>query len=159
MHNLKKLLKEIFEEEISLPKYSFEMFTKDQNKIQEHFITNGKIRSFFRNKIKFEKDYLQFIIEKNSLLVLTLQNYFEKTKKAKKVFGVNSYSYNSLNDFWKIFVVITNNYISLKHLFLNGFDYQGKVIFRNTIELTEICICLLGDQKFYTFFRKQNKTK
>ena len=38
-------------------------------------------------------------------------------------------------------------------VFLNGKDYQGKVLFRNTIELTELCISILGDEEFYYFFK------
>jgi hypothetical protein len=55
-----------------------------------------------------------------------------------------------------IFTVITNNYVALKDLFLNGKDYQAKVLFRNTIELTELCISILGNEDFYNFFKKQN---
>ena len=47
----------------------------------------------------------------------------------------------------------------LSELLLNGKDYQAKVIFRNTIELSELCICILGDEEFYNFFKKKNETE
>ncbi|WP_241330400.1 hypothetical protein [Chryseobacterium arthrosphaerae] len=58
-----------------------------------------------------------------------------------------------------IFTVITNNYITLKDLFIHGKDYQAKIIFRNTIELTELCISILGNEEFYTFFQKENNVE
>jgi hypothetical protein len=59
-----------------------------------------------------------------------------------------------LKDFAMIQIVIGNNYKSIMENFLHGLNYQAKVLFRNTIELTELAIGILGDEELHGFYRK-----
>ncbi|HET8574238.1 MAG TPA: hypothetical protein VFL76_10240 [Edaphocola sp.] len=136
--------------------YSFEDYKKYNQLLEEHFKYFKYINIFYRRNFTLEKEYFKFIILKNSQFVLSLSHYFDNTNKAKEDYQENSFHYKCLNDFWKIFTVITNNYIVLSELLLSGKDYQAKIIFRNTIELSELCICILGDENFYNFFKKKN---
>lgn len=158
MTNFKTLIKKKLLEDIkSFPfDYSYDEYTKLNYEINEHFKHYGYINTFYKLKFKAEKEYFKFIILKNSLLVLSLKYYFENSQKAEEDYLPTSYSYKCINDFWKIFTVISNNYLVLKDLLLNGKDFQAKTIFRNTIELTELCICILGNEEFYNFFKKKN---
>jgi hypothetical protein len=156
MTKLSTTIKKIIDEKNKPFDYSYQKFIEDNKSQKEHFERYQHFNSLYLKELKLESDYLKFIIEKNSQLVLTLEDYFNYSKKAKKDYKNKSYSYRVLNDFWKIFIVITNNYISLADLFLKGFDFQAQVIFRNTIELTEICIGILGNEEFYNFFKTQN---
>lgn len=160
MNKLQKIIKEIFDNEKDsfIFSYSFEEFKKDfenQKKESKKYIF---LNQYFRNKLKPEKEYLDFLVTKNSQLVSSLHHYFDNSEKAKIDYDKKTYTYKVLNDFWKIFIVISNNYKTLKYLYLNGMDYQAKIIFRNTIELTELCISILGNEEFYSFFKKQNNT-
>ena len=160
MKQLSDIIKEKIQNEINSGrypfKYSYEQFLNDSNNYNE--LTNSV--KLFNDELKkdldFEAEYFDFIINKNTQLILSLRKYFSENGKAKKDYSITSYSYNVMNHFWMIFTIITNNYISLKELFINGKDYQGKVLFRNTIELTELCISILGNEEFYTFFKKEN---
>ncbi|MBB4806995.1 hypothetical protein HNP38_002291 [Chryseobacterium defluvii] len=136
--------------------YSYEEFLNDKDDYDKMSETINLINKHFQKGLKFEKEYFDFIVGKNSQIIISLEYYFRKSKKAEKDYSDKSYSYTALNHFWMIFTVITNNYITLKDLFTQGKDYQAKIIFRNTIELTELCIGILGDEEFYTFFQKQN---
>lgn len=151
----RKLEKEIDSNRFSF-NYSYEKFLEDMNVTIENSKTIESLNKYFQRNLKFEKEYLDFVIRKNSQLVKSLRHYFVSSKKAKKDYKQDSYSFNVLNHFWMIFTVITNNYITLKNLLIQGKDYQAKVIFRNTIELTELCISILGNEEYYNFFRKQN---
>lgn len=142
-YNSKKLQKELKDFPFE---YSFEDFKKQNLLLQKHFKYYKQVNNFYRKSFTLEKEYFKFIILKNSQFVLSLRHYFEKTNKAIKDYPENSFHYKCLNDFWKIFTVITNNYIAINDLLLNGKDYQAKIIFRNTIELSELCICILGDE-------------
>src|SRR5690606_9160588 len=137
----RKLEKEIDSNRFSF-NYSYEKFLEDMNVTIENSKTIESLNKYFQRNLKFEKEYLDFVIRKNSQLVKSLRHYFVSSKKAKKDYKQDSYSFNVLNHFWMIFTVITNNYITLKNLLIQGKDYQAKVIFRNTIELTELCINL-----------------
>ncbi len=160
MKQLSDIIKEKIQNEINSGrypfKYSYEQFLNDSNNYNE--LTNS-IKLFndeLKKDLDFEAEYFDFIINKNTQLILSLHKYFSENGKAKKDYSVKSYSYNVMNHFWMIFTIITNNYISLKELFINGKDYQGKILFRNTIELTELCISILGNEEFYIFFKKEN---
>ncbi|MPS74742.1 MAG: hypothetical protein E2590_16535 [Chryseobacterium sp.] len=160
MKQLSDIIKEKIQNEINSGrypfKYSYEQFLNDSNNYNE--LTNS-IKLFndeLKKDLDFEAEYFDFIINKNTQLILSLREYFQVSEKAEKDYSTSEYSYNVINHFWMIFTVISNNYISLKDLFLNGKDYQGKVLFRNTIELTELCIGILGDKEFYNFFKKEN---
>ncbi|QOZ86122.1 hypothetical protein [Riemerella anatipestifer] len=160
MKKLSTIIKEKLEIDIDegrFPfKYSYEQYLKDNSEFNNLMETTKLLNEEFKKDLEFDIEYFDFIINKNTQLVLSLSEYFDKTEKAKNDYSIESYSYNSLNHFWMVFTVITNNYIALKELFTNGKDYQGKVLFRNTIELTELCIGILGDEEFYNFFKKEN---
>ncbi|MDY3318887.1 hypothetical protein PG637_05665 [Riemerella anatipestifer] len=160
MKKLSTIIKEKLEIDIDegrFPfKYSYEQYLKDNSEFNNLMETTKLLNEEFKKDLEFDIEYFDFIINKNTQLVLSLSEYFNKTEKAKNDYSIESYSYNSLNHFWMVFTVITNNYIALKELFTNGKDYQGKVLFRNTIELTELCIGILGDEEFYNFFKKEN---
>jgi hypothetical protein len=137
-------------------KYSIDEFNKDKKRIDEHLNNVKHINRHYAKQFDFQKQYFNFLIRKNSQLILSLKYYFDKSQKAKDDYSPESFTYKALNDFWKLFTVVTNNYIVLRDLLLNGGDYQAKIIFRNTLELSELLICILGDEKFYTFFKKKN---
>ncbi len=160
MTNLNKNIKLIIDNMIadSSIEYSYQQFLDDSAKEKKQDKEFAFFNSYFKRKLKFEIEYLNFINLKNSQLTKTLHKYFEKSEKAQSDYDITSYSYRVLDDFWRIFVVISNNYSAIKGLHLNGFDYQAKAVLRNTIELTDLCICCLGDEKFYSFFREQNQT-
>jgi len=149
--------KKLIQELETLPfYYNYDTFQEQNKAILEHFKHFKFINDFYKRNFALEREYFRFLILKNSQLVISLHYYFDKSTKAEKDFSKNSFSYNSINDYWKIFTIITNNYIVLNDLLSNGKDYQAKVIFRNTIELTELCICILGNEEFYNFFKKEN---
>lgn len=150
-----KLIKEIKANRFSFD-YSYKEFVNDKNEYDEVTEYIKLLNRYFKKGFKFDREYFDFIIRKNSQIVNSFQQYFEKSEKAKIDYSIDSYSYKVLNHFWMVFTVITNNYITLKDLLTDGKDYQAKVIFRNTIELTELCICILGNEEFYNFFIKQN---
>jgi len=160
MKKLSDIIKEKIQQEIisgRYPfKYSYEQFQMDANNYKELTDSVKLLNTELRTDLDFEVEYFDFIINKNTQLILSLREYFQISEKAEKDYSTSEYSYNVINHFWMIFTVISNNYISLKDLFLNGKDYQGKVLFRNTIELTELCISILGDEEFYNFFKKEN---
>lgn len=160
MKKLSTIIKEKLESDIKdgrFPfKYSYKQFSNDNSEFNYLIETAKLLNEEFKKDMGFEIEYFDFIINKNTQLILSFSEYFNKSEKAQKDYSIDSYSYNSLNHFWMIFTVITNNYIALKDLFTNGKDYQGKVLFRNTIELTELCICVLGNEEFYNFFKKEN---
>lgn len=160
MKKLSKIIQEKLEREIKekrFPfKYSYKQFSDDNNNLDYLIETTRLFNEELKKELDFEIEYFDFIINKNTQLILSLSEYFNKTQKAQKDYLIDSYTYNALNHFWMIFTVITNNYIALKELFTNGKDYQGKVLFRNTIELTELCISILGSEEFYNFFKKEN---
>lgn len=160
MKKLSTIIKEKLESDIEngrFPfKYSYKQFSNDNSEFNYLIEAAKLLNEEFKKDMGFEIEYFDFIINKNTQLILSFSEYFNKSEKAQKDYSIDSYSYNSLNHFWMIFTVITNNYIALKDLFTNGKDYQGKVLFRNTIELTELCICILGNEEFYNFFKKEN---
>jgi len=80
---------------------------------------------------------------------------------SKKKYGSKSKQHNSkqLKDFVLIHIVISNNYTAMKDAFFKGLTYQALVIFRNTIELTELAIGILGDEELHEFYRKTINTK
>lgn len=158
MTRLSTIIRRKLQKELkNLPfEYSSEHYKKQNLLLEEHFKNFKYINDFYRRNFTLEKEYFKFLILKNTQLVLSLHHYFDKTNKAKEDYPENSFHYKCLNDFWKIFTVITNNYIVLNELLLNGKDYQAKIIFRNTIELSELCICILGNESFYHFFKKEN---
>jgi len=160
MKQLSDIIKEKIQNEINVGrypfKYSYEQFQNDTNNYKELIGSVKLLNNDLRTDLNFEAEYFDFIINKNTQLILSLREYFQVSEKAEKDYSTSEYSYNVINHFWMIFTVISNNYISLKDLFLNCKDYQGKVLFRNTIELTELCISILGDEEFYNFFKKEN---
>lgn len=160
MEQLSTIIKEKIQREINSGRYpfhySYEQFQNDTDNYNELIDSVKLLNNELRKDLDFEAEYFNFIINKNTQLILSLREYFQVSGKAEKDYSTNEYSYNVINHFWMIFTVISNNYISLKELFLNGKDYQGKVLFRNTIELTELCISILGDEEFYYFFKKEN---
>ncbi|MGK4566305.1 hypothetical protein [Flavobacterium sp. 3HN19-14] len=135
--------------------YSYEHFQKDYSDQKKRTVDFKFVNSYLKRHLKFEKEYLEFLTFKNFEFVETLHRYFDRSEKASMDYNKKSYSYKALNDFWKIYLVISNNFKSMADLHLNGMDYQAKAVFRNTIELTELCICVLGDEEFYSFFKKQ----
>jgi len=160
MTDLNKNIKLIIDNMItdSSIEYSYKQFLDESVKEKKQDREFAFFNTYFKRKLKFEIEYLNFINLKNSQLTKTLHKYFVKSKKAQSDYDITSYSYRALDDFRRIFVVISNNYITIKNLQLNGFDYQAKAVLRNTIELTDLCICCLGDEEFYSFFKKQNQT-
>ncbi|MFV8334106.1 hypothetical protein [Flavobacterium sp. GSP14] len=160
MKKLSTIIKHKFKAEVNTNRfpfsYSYEEFLSDKNEHNEVSEYINLLNKYFGKDLRFEKEYFDFIIRKNSQTVNSLQHYFKKSEKAKNDYLEESYSYKVLNHFWMIFTVITNNYIVLKELLTQGKDYQAKVIFRNTIELTELCISILGNEEFYNFFKKEN---
>lgn len=156
MKNLRQhILKEI---QAEFPQsYSTEQFKNDQAQ-QKH---TRKEKAFFngvlRKELKLEFDYLQLIIDKNEQLSYSLNRYvMSKDKRSSKNKKHNSLQ---LKDFVLIHIVISNNYIAMKDAFWKGLTYQGLVIFRNTIELTELAIGILGDEDLHQFYRKTITTK
>ncbi len=159
---LSTIIKHKLKEEIEAKRFSFDYsydeFLSDKKEYDELSNHINLLNKYFEKELKFEKEYFDFIIRKNSQLISSFKHYFDKSK-AKKDYAEESYSYKVLNHFWMIFTIITNNYITLKDLFIQGKDYQAKIIFRNTIELTELCISILGNEEFYNFFQKQNNVE
>lgn len=160
MKKLSDLIKEKLEKNIKEKRfpfeYSYEQYLNDTSEFNNLIETTKLLNEELKKKLDFQIEYFDFIINKNTQLTLSFREYFNLTNKAQNDYSIDSYSYNSLNHFWMVFTVITNNYITLKELFTNGKDYQGKVLFRNTIELTELCIGILGNEEFYNFFKKEN---
>ena len=156
MKNLRqRILKEIKTE--FAQSYSIEQFKNDQAQ-QKHI---RKEKAFFNSvlckELKLEFDYLQLIIDKNEQLSSSLNSYvMSKDKPSLKNKKHNSLQ---LKDFVLTHIVIINNYIAMKDAFFKGLTYQGLVIFRNTIELTELAIGILGNQELHDFYRKTINAK
>jgi hypothetical protein len=161
MATLAKVIKQKLKKDLenSPLEYCHDDFINCNKEIRKHFNDFKFINKYYKKHFSLEKEYFELLILKNSQLILSLNFYFNNSKKARKDYDKKSFSYKCLDDFWKVFTVINNNYIALKDLLLNGKDYQAKVIFRNTIELTELSICFLGDEEFYSFFKTQNKSR
>jgi hypothetical protein len=153
---LRNRIKEIIEKNFKPGDISFQEFIELSKEHEQWLIDCQSINNQYKKKLKLEIDYLNFLVTKNNQFSLSLIHYFDSSKKAQRDFSPDSYSYKVIGDFSKIYIVISNNYILLRQLFLSGFDYQARVLFRNTIELTELCIAILGDEKYYHFFKQKN---
>lgn len=136
--------------------FTMKQYRESRSKLR-YFLNSGKVfNTFFKKKsLALEAAYLTFICEKNMQLVLTLNQYFGKGKMSKRHYRAGTYSHRALVDFSHVFVVISNNYITMQRLIFSGMDFQANVIFRNTIELTELCFCLLHKESFLKFVREE----
>lgn len=137
--------------------YSIAQFRKDQTEQNRVRKDKTYLNNVLAGELKLEFDFFQLIIDKNEQLSHSLDKYLMKLDKQapdKKL-----HSNIQLKDFILIHVVISNNYKAIKDAFKKGLTYQALVIFRNTIELTELAIGILGDSELQKFYRKTISTK
>lgn len=133
--------------------YSYAMFQSDSREQQHYTKERTFFNSVLKRELREEKEHLELMLLKNEQLSRSLSAYFFRDASESKRHDAG-HDVPALKDFTLIHIVLTNNYRVLKDNLLNGMTYQALVLFRNTIELTELAICLLGDERVHGFYRK-----
>ena len=152
--NFNKRIREKIIADFSERGYSFSMFKADRDKQKYHINERNFFNKVLRNELKLEKEFLNLLVMKNEQLATVMSDYIFRTDGRKRKLCNPDHNILPLKDFVMIHIMITNNYRVLKENFLNGMNYQGMVLFRNTIELTELSIGILGDNELHQFYRK-----
>jgi hypothetical protein len=153
---LKKLVDSLQHEGSGDWSFTFQNYREARNEYRELIKSRRLFNSYYQRKtLQFEVDYMNFMCEKNSQLALVLDDYFFRSEKAQADYGQDTFSYKAIRELTNIFIVIANNSFAMRNLVLGGLDFQAKVIFRNTIELTELCMCVLQEETFLDFFREE----
>lgn len=155
MKNLRQqILKEVKEFNYD---YSVEQFKKDHAQQKHIRGERAYVNRVLSRELKLEFDFLQLIIDKNEQLSNSLNNYIMNFKKP--VPKIKKHNSMQLKDFVMIHIILSNNYKTMKEAFYKGLTYQALIIFRNTIELTELAIGILSNHELHEFYRKTIKTK
>lgn len=116
-----------------------ELFTSINNR--NHF-------EFARNFKSYELFFDLIIIEFQSLFTI-LFFHFNNDENKFEGFEKESFTFKSVRLLCYLLNTLINNSISMKILIKDGFNFQVNLIFRNSIEIMDVCFASITNEVFY----------
>ncbi|WP_028888767.1 hypothetical protein [Tenacibaculum ovolyticum] len=139
-----------------VPKERFKKseLTESLNQFENLFQNN---QFNFENEFFFKEKYEVYDLALNSLILwnLSLTNILLKESQELKHNPIPTQK----EYFTHLQIHLTNNLLSVKHLFNLGLDTQAKNIYRNSIEISDLALCILNKKDFFEIHIKPQLNK
>lgn len=138
-----------------------ERFTKEQLKESlesfESWFESKKIQS--ENQEFFEKEYSVYSLTLDALIIWNISITLIMLEESPELKSEADSEYTQKGYFTQLLILLTNNLFSVKYLYELGFDTQAKTVYRNSIEISDLALCILYRKDFFENHIKPNHKK